>query len=229
MKVLRSLGFCFNTLVIFLGVPLVGWGIDDFSGFFSLSQRSGYAVLVVMLGIAAGYQAFNNPEGIRGSKGEKGKLIQRQSIIRFAITLLLFGSLFFLPFADRRSVGVMNDVSIMRWAGLICFGFGIMLVFWSGMVLGKLYSAEVTIQKDHKLITSGPYRHIRHPRYIGGIIYAIGISFLFRSWIGLAVIILSSGIFLLRIRDEEALMHKEFGMEWELYCKRSWRLIPFIY
>jgi protein-S-isoprenylcysteine O-methyltransferase Ste14 len=32
-----------------------------------------------------------------------------------------------------------------------------------------------------------------------------------------------------RILDEETAMHKEFGGEWESYCHRSWRLIPYIY
>jgi protein-S-isoprenylcysteine O-methyltransferase Ste14 len=229
VKAFRSFGFFISTMVIYLGVTLLGWGIDDLSGFFSLNQRFGYAVLVIVLGLAVGYQAFDNPEGIRGSRGEESKLVKRQSIVRLVIVLLLFSALFFLPYADRRGIGVMNDVQIVRWIGLFCFGLGSVLVFWSGITLGRLYSAEVTLQKNHQLITSGLYRYIRHPRYLGGIIYTIGISFLFRSWIGIAGIILSLSVIFLRIRNEEALMHEEFGQEWELYCKGSWRLIPFIY
>jgi protein-S-isoprenylcysteine O-methyltransferase Ste14 len=214
---------------MFLGLPLLGWGFDDLYGFFSLPQRLGYAIVVFMLGLAAGYQAFDDPEGIRSCRGEKEKLVKRQSVVRFTIVFLLYAALVFLPYADRRGIGLINEEPIIRWAGLICFAFGIVLVFWSGIALGRLYSAEVTIQKDHQLITSGPYRYIRHPRYAGGIIYALGFALLFRSWIGIVAIILSLGIFALRIRDEEALMQAEFGQEWEAYCKRSWRLIPFIY
>jgi protein-S-isoprenylcysteine O-methyltransferase Ste14 len=229
MKGLRSLGFFINTLVIYLGAPLLGWGIDDLRGFFSLNQRLGYAVFIVALGLAVGYQAFDAPEGIRGSKGDEGKLVHRQSIIRVAVVLLLFGALIFLPFTDRRNIGVMVDSQAARWLGLVLFGLGMALVFWSGITLGRLYSAEVTTQKNHQLITSGLYRYIRHPRYLGALILAIGLSFLFRSWIGLAVSILFPSVLLSRIRDEEALMYEEFGQEWETYCKRSWRLIPFLY
>jgi protein-S-isoprenylcysteine O-methyltransferase Ste14 len=102
------------------------------------------------------------------------------------------------------------------------------LIFWSGLALGRLYSPEVTIQKNHRLITDGPYRHIRHPRYLGGMIQGIGLSLLFRSWIGLALTFLFIVIVSFRIKDEEALMSREFGEEWETYCKKSWRLIPFI-
>ena len=94
------------------------------------------------------------------------------------------------------------------------------LIIWSGLALGRLYSPEVTIQKDHHLVTDGPYRLIRHPRYVGGIIQGIGLSLLFRSWIGLVLTCLFVAIILFRIKDEEALMSKEFGQEWETYCQK---------
>lgn len=77
LRSLRSLGFFTNTLVIYLGVPLLGWGIDDLRGFFSLNHRLGYALFIVALGLAVGYQAFDTPEGIRGGKGQSSKLVQR--------------------------------------------------------------------------------------------------------------------------------------------------------
>lgn len=229
MKVIRGIGFFLGTLAIYLGVPLLGWGIDDLGGFFSLSQRSGYAVLIIAFGLAVGYQAINAPEGIRGSKGQEGKLVHRQSIARVAVVLLMYGAFIFLPFADRHHVGVMMDGQVVRWSGLVLFGLGCSLIFWSGVALGRMYSAEVTIQKNHQLITTGLYRYIRHPRYLGVIFFAIGLSLLFRSWISLAVSVPLLFVLLARIRDEEALMYKEFGQEWETYCKQSWRLIPFLY
>jgi protein-S-isoprenylcysteine O-methyltransferase Ste14 len=229
MNVLRGFGSFIFTIVLYLGLPLLGWGLDDLRGFFSLNQRMGYAVFILILSIAAGYQAIAAPEGLRGSKGQEEKLVSRQSIVRVVVILLLLGALFFLPFADRLNIGVMFNSQAVRWAGLVLFVLGTSLVFWSGLILGRFYSGEVTIQKDHLLITSGLYRYIRHPRYLGGIILGIGLSLIFSSWIGLALSIPFIGLILLRIRDEEALMYKEFGQESEEYCKQSWRLIPFLY
>jgi protein-S-isoprenylcysteine O-methyltransferase Ste14 len=87
----------------------------------------------------------------------------------------------------------------------------------------------VTVQEGHRLITAGLYRYIRHPRYLGAICVAFGASLVFRSWAGLLLNVLLPGLLLERMKDEEALMHQEFGAEWEAYCKRSWRLIPHIY
>ncbi|MDJ0756617.1 MAG: isoprenylcysteine carboxylmethyltransferase family protein [Ardenticatenaceae bacterium] len=229
MKLLRALGFFVTSLLIFAAVPLLGWGPDDMRGFFSLAPRAAYAVLIVIMGVGAGVQAYDQPQTLRGGKGQADKINPRQTVVRIVITILLYVALFFLPFADRRHVGVMSEMVSVRWLGLALFGLGMILVFWSGIALGRLYSAEVTIQENHQLITSGPYRMIRHPRYLGGIVYATGFSLLFRSWIGLVGTALAVGIILYRIRDEEVLMHAEFGAVWETYTERSWRLIPYLY
>jgi protein-S-isoprenylcysteine O-methyltransferase Ste14 len=229
MKYLRAVAFFFSTLLLYLGLPLLGWGIDDLGGFFSLYPRLGYATLIAIFGLVVGYQAIDAPEGIRGGKGEEGKLVYRQSIVRVVMVLLLYFALTFLPFADRRSIGVMVDAQAVRWFGLVLSGLGCALVFWSGVALGRQYSAEVTIQKDHQLITTGLYRYIRHPRYLGVICLAIGLSLVYHSWIGLVASILFLGILLLRMRDEETLLHEEFGQMWDTYCIQSWRLIPHLY
>ena len=229
MKILRGFGFLITTNLLYLGIPLLGWGLDDLPGFFSSNQRLGYGLLILAFGLGVGYQAIEVPEGIRGSRGQEGKLLARQSIIRFLAVFLLLGALAFLPFSDRRGIGVLTDNQVVRWAGLVVFAVGMGLVYWSGIALGKLYSAEVTIQEDHRLVTSGPYRYIRHPRYLGAVLLGPGLSLIFRSWIGLVASIAVVVIMLLRIRDEEAVMHEEFGQEWEEYCQSTWRLIPPIY
>ncbi len=229
MKYPRAAASFLITLIVYLGLPLIGWGIDDLSGFFFRYPRLGYAVLIVVMALAIGYQAIDAPEGFRGSRGEKGKRLNRQSVIAVMLSLLMFGALFFLPFADRRSVSVMFDRQVVRWLGLILTGIGLVLIFWSGVALGKFYSPEVTIQKNHQLVTTGLYRFIRHPRYLGAILVTLGLFLLFRSWVGMAASIPVLGMILLRIKDEEVFMHQEFGSEWEVYCKYSWRLVPYLY
>lgn len=103
------------------------------------------------------------------------------------------------------------------------------LIFFSGIYLGRQYLAEVTIQEGHKLITAGPYRLIRHPRYLGILFITLGASLVFRTWAGLALFTLVLALLLWRIKDEEALMAREFGDAWRAYCRRAWRLVPYIY
>jgi protein-S-isoprenylcysteine O-methyltransferase Ste14 len=229
MRYLRAIIFFLATLLIYLGVPLIAWGLGDLREFFSIHSRLCYAIVVGIFGLAVGIQAIGSTEGIRGGKGEEGKLVLRQSIVRVVLILLLYIALLFIPFADRRGIGVLSDGGVIRWLGVVLSALGYALVFWSGLALGRQYSAEVTIQKDHQLITTSIYRYIRNPRYLGVIALSIGVSCVFRSWIGLVASIFFLGIILLRIKDEEALLHKEFGAEWEAYCMHSWRLIPYLF
>jgi len=229
MKYLRGFGFFINTIILYLAIPLFGWGLDDLRGFFSSQPRSGYAAVICFVGLAVGFQAVVEPKGIHGSSGKKGELNHHQRILRIVVSFLLIFGLVFLPFADRRNVAVIMASSTIRWVGLILFTIGILFVLWSGISLGKFYSADVTIQDGHQLITSGLYRTIRHPRYLGGILLGFGLSLLFRSWVGIFASLCFIFLIIFRIQDEEKCMLREFGEEWETYCKNSWRMLPFLY
>jgi protein-S-isoprenylcysteine O-methyltransferase Ste14 len=229
VKLARSILFCIATLLMYLGWPLLGWGLGGLQQFFSLLPRFGYTGVVALFSLAVGIQAYSSIEGIRGKKGEEEKLVTRQTIVRYVLELSLYVAMFFIPFFDRRAIGVFQEGELPRWMGVVLCLVGYGLIYWSGVALGRQYSADVTIQENHHLITGSIYRYIRHPRYLGIIAVSIGISLVFRSWIGLLATIFFLALLLYRISDEEAVMHREFGAEWEAYCKSSWRLIPFLF
>jgi protein-S-isoprenylcysteine O-methyltransferase Ste14 len=229
MKYLRAFQYFLIPLIPLIGLPLLGWGIDDLRGFLSIYPRLGFVLAAAIPGLAEAYYLIKVGERHNLGKGVESKLIPRQSIVLLVMAPLLFGILFFLPFADRRSIGVMMTGQVVRWLGLILYGLGLALMSWARNVLGRMYSGQVTIQKSHQLIKTGLYRYIRHPLYLGMLCSVLGLSSLFRSWIGLVVMIPIVTSLLFRIRDEEAVLHKEFGPEWEVYCKQSWRFIPYLY
>jgi protein-S-isoprenylcysteine O-methyltransferase len=103
------------------------------------------------------------------------------------------------------------------------------LMNWAITFLGRHFSVQVTIQKDHELVTNGPYRWVRHPRYLGIVVCFVGISLGFASVGALTVAGLLLLTILWRIADEEALMAGSFPAEWRAYVRTSWRLIPWVY
>ena len=229
MKYLRAFRYLLIPLIPLIGLPLLGWGIDGLRGFLSNLARLGFLLAAAVPGLAEAYYVIKAGERNNLSKGEENKRVRRQSVVLLVMAPLLFGTLFFLPFADRRSIGVMMAGQAVRWLGLLLYGLGLALMSWARNLLGRMYSGEVTIQKSHQLIKTGPYRYIRHPVYLGMLCSALGLSFLFRSWIGLVAMVPILVGLLFRIRDEEAVLHKEFGSEWEVYCQQSSRFIPYLY
>ena len=229
MKYLRAFRYLLIPLIPLIGLPLLGWGIDDLRGFLSIYPRLGFVLAAAVPGLAEAYYVIKVGERNNLSKGEESKLVRRQSVVLLVLAPLLFGMLFFLPFADRRSIGVMMAGQGLRWLGLVLYGLGFVLTSWARAALGRMYSGQVTIQKSHQLIKTRLYRYIRHPVYLGMLCSALGLSFLFRSWIGLVAMVPILVGLLFRIRDEEAVLHKEFGAEWEAYCQQSWRFIPYLY
>lgn len=226
---LRAVWMFAGTLALYFGLSLLGWGLADVGGFFSSAARVGYAVVIAAFGVAVAYQAVVAPEGIEGSSGLKEKRVPRQAAVGYAMLLVLAIGLIVLPICDRRRLATLPESPFVRWPGVVLTAIGYALIILSGIYLGHQYSAEVTIQENHQLITAGPYRLIRHPRYLGILLLTVGASLAFRTWVGLALLPFVLVLLLWRIHDEEALMAKEFGEEWRAYCRRAWRLVPGIY
>jgi protein-S-isoprenylcysteine O-methyltransferase Ste14 len=87
----------------------------------------------------------------------------------------------------------------------------------------------VAIQPGHTLVTSGVYSRIRHPSYLGLLINMLGWALVFRSGVGVLLTALMLLPLSARIRSEEALLGAQFGLEYDDYRARTWRLIPFVY
>jgi protein-S-isoprenylcysteine O-methyltransferase Ste14 len=95
--------------------------------------------------------------------------------------------------------------------------------------LGRQYSAFITIQPEHELVRSGPYRLIRHPFYLGQMLIVPGIMLTFRSPVAVLIFAASLVFVLKRIRREEQVLLGEFSDEYRDYQRHSWRLVPWLY
>ncbi len=94
----------------------------------------------------------------------------------------------------------------MRPGVLVAVAIGFVLMQWALVCLGRQFSVEVTIQKDHRLVTDGIYRYLRHPRYLRSFLFFGGLSCVFRSGLALLLAVALVGALLWRIHDEEALV-----------------------
>jgi len=139
------------------------------------------------------------------------------------------GLLALVPLCDRRGIAAISGAAATRWLGLVLTLAAGGLVFGSVLNLGRQYSARVTLQPEHHLVTSGLYRFIRHPRYLGLLGMVLGFALVFNTWVGAAADLALLAGLLWRISDEKNLLRGEFGQEWEDYARRTKRLIPGIW
>jgi protein-S-isoprenylcysteine O-methyltransferase Ste14 len=115
----------------------------------------------------------------------------------------------------------------LRWLGVGVAALGFSLLQWAQNTLGKNWSDTPRMIREQSLITSGPYRLIRHPIYtaflgILGSTLLISANWLIGlAWLGMTVLEVAS-----RIRFEETLMLEYFGDQYRLYMKKTGRLLP---
>jgi len=213
------------TPLVYLGLPLLGWGLGDLAGFFASPARLGYAALTGISALLAAYQGLVIPE----DQGQKQKRVTRQTAFLVGAELLGMGLLFVVPLCDRAGFAPVSAAPGTRLLGLALSIAGGAVMFGSVLNLGRLYSAEVTLQPEHRLVTGGLYRFIRHPRYLGLLVMVLGFALVFNTWVGAAAdLVLLAGL-LWRISDEEKMLRREFGPAWEEYAKRTKRLVPGIW
>jgi protein-S-isoprenylcysteine O-methyltransferase len=114
--------------------------------------------------------------------------------------------------------------------GVGIFSVGIAVRWYSIIYLGRFFTVDVAIAADHKVIDSGPYRHVRHPSYTGLLMIWLGIGICSGNILTLLAMTLPPAIALLhRIGIEEAALSDALGSHYINYVGKTKRLIPFVY
>lgn len=114
-------------------------------------------------------------------------------------------------------------------AGLISFVFGASLYVKARLTLGKLFSDRLRLLETHKLVTSGIYKHIRHPIYTGEMFLLLGFTLLLNSLLGFLIMLIFVPLILIRIPFEEGMLSEAYGQQYSDYVKRTKKLIPLLY
>ncbi len=115
-------------------------------------------------------------------------------------------------------------------AGLVLMAAGIALRLWSFQTLGRYFTFSVRVSPDQPVVTSGPYRLVRHPGYAGGILATFGIGIIWGNWISLAALCLFTvAMIIWRVRTEERALLAALDDRYRRYAATRKRLIPLIW
>ncbi len=166
---------------------------------------------------------------------------QAQELAHLAPTVIGAVMLFFTHAApDDPSRQIMNPrhplfQPIQLWMtppelGWACFALavvGFLFCWWARLHLGQLWSGNITLKSDHRVVDTGPYRLVRHPIYTGLILSALATALekaTVLAFAGVALIIFG---FWLKARMEERFLRAELGREaYDAYAAKTPMLVP---
>lgn len=157
------------------------------------------------------------------TRSDRGSLIVIRICILPAVVLLLLSPKI-APAAEIRP----PLVSVV--AGIVIFAAGEGLRVWAKVALGRYFTYTVQTSGDQPVITSGPYRVLRHPSYTGILLMVIGAGATWGNWLGLGALTLMTLVGLsYRIHVEEKALLGELGEKYRGYAESHKRLIPFVW
>ena len=95
---------------------------------------------------------------------------------------------------------------------------------------GRFFTRTVMIREDHQVITTGPYRWLRHPAYSGTLFIGLGFGIMLRSWLSIVIMFAGVPIALLPIiLHEEKVLEANLGDAYHRFAQGRKRLIPFVW
>jgi protein-S-isoprenylcysteine O-methyltransferase Ste14 len=179
------------------------------------------AASVVMIAIRAPHgQRSRSVKVLKSRKGPKETILLTLAWIGFLVPLIWIVSpaFWFAEYPLRRSFFV---------AGLACLAAGLWLFHRAHADLGTNWSVSLEVREEHRLITSGVYRRVRHPMYTALLLYSVGQALVIPNWVAGPSYLVPFGILLaFRVGAEERMMLDQFGDQYATYMSRTKRLVP---
>jgi protein-S-isoprenylcysteine O-methyltransferase Ste14 len=116
---------------------------------------------------------------------------------------------------------------VLQGIGFVLFLGGLALAVWARVYLGRNWGTPMSEKVDPELVTTGPYRRIRHPIYAGIILGLIGTAIAVNWGFSLAAIA-AGAFFVYSAVVEERIMARNFPDAYPPYKRRTKMLIPFV-
>jgi protein-S-isoprenylcysteine O-methyltransferase Ste14 len=160
----------------------------------------------------------------RSARGRLETILLTISLTGLGIVPFIYVATGFPAFADYAFQPAL------AWLGLFFAIAALVLFRLTHKALGRNWSISLELRQDHRLITEGVYRHVRHPMYTAFWLWAVAQALLLPNWFaGFAGIAGFAALFFGRIAREERMMTESFGDEYRAYIQRTYRIIPGLY
>ena len=126
-----------------------------------------------------------------------------------------------------RGQGVETD-AWRAGIGLVLFALGLGFAIWARMHIGRNWGTPMTQKDKPELVTSGPYRLVRHPIYSGILVAGVGTAVAL-DWLWLSAVALAAVYFLYSATVEERFLTGQFPDTYPAYKRSTKMLVPFVF
>ncbi len=178
--------------------------------------------------IAGSYRRRAEPIGGRVSPraafAQEGPLIYL--LLRVLGPLLWLGGIAYAIYPPILARAALPLPAWLRWCGVGAAAVVPFLILWAQRHLGGNVTRTVVTKGEHSLVTTGPYRWIRHPLYTSGIIFFAALSLVAATWFFAALMAVLAVPLIIRTRREEAMLVERFGDAYRAYMQRTGRFFP---
>ena len=166
-------------------------------------------------------QSLNSrPEARHGDRGSR-------MVIGVAAVV---GILFAIAAARGLPDLAIGDRVVAAWCGLVLLLAGRALRQWAFWTLGRYFTFTVQTTSDQTVITSGPYRFVRHPAYTALLLAAAAGGLYVGNWLSLAALVAAVAVGLVyRITVEERALSDDVGAAYREYAATHSRLVPYVW
>ena len=187
---------------------------------FKISTISLCIFMIFRVFIIRKYNKKNESAAIKGSRLN----------LDFFLSVLNFASGVILPliwgFGGLREFDYELP-KVMRYTGVVFYGIGLILMFISHYYLKGHFSGIAEIKEGHTLVTSGIYKHVRHPMYTAFYFLVFGIFFVSANvLVGVLSVLLWHFLYKYRVVKEEAYLLEKFGEQYKKYMIFTGGLFP---
>lgn len=174
------------------------------------------------------YWALRRPEVLRRrmNAGPAAETRTAQKIIATGLQLWFIALLVVSALDHRFGWSQVPTPVVLFGDVLVVIGLGIALL----VVQQNSYAAaNITVETDQRLVSTGLYGLVRHPMYFGALIMTVGIPLALGSYWGLLCMILGLIVLAYRILDEEKMLRQELDGYLEYTQKVHSRLLPYVW
>lgn len=164
---------------------------------------------------------------MRVKKMARGETLLDRLIQNALMIIALY--LIYSPYVGCLSVHIFPENLLASVLGCTIVVASLFFADWARRILASNWSSAVQLVENQQLVEHGPYKHIRHPIYIGVTSAFFGIFLVqgtLASFVAFVFILIK---YALKINKEEQFLLGHFGTQYSLYQSRTWAMLPLVY